>query len=98
MEQQKNLMANAAVKLVVSGRVQGVGFRYYIARIASEFDLTGYVRNLFSGEVEICAEGRKEFLEELVKKAKLGPPHAYVDSASVQWLEFKNKYNNFEIR
>jgi acylphosphatase len=97
MEQQKNLMDKAAVKLIVSGRVQGVGFRYYIARIAFELELTGYVRNLFSGEVEIYAEGRKEFLEELVKRAKLGPSHSLVDSASVQWLEFKNKYNHFEI-
>jgi acylphosphatase len=98
MEQQKNLMDKAAVKLIVSGLVQGVGFRYFIARTASELDLNGYVRNLYSGEVEIYAEGRKEFLEELVKRAKLGPSHAYVDSTSIQWLEFKNKYNNFEIR
>jgi acylphosphatase len=98
MEQQKNLIHKAAVKLIVSGRVQGVGYRYFIARSASELDLTGYARNLFNGEVEIYAEGKKEYLEALISKAKTGPPHARVDKASIQWLDFKNKYNNFEIR
>lgn len=94
---QENLTNNAAVKIVVSGRVQGVGYRYFIARAVSEFDINGYVKNLFSGDVEIYGEGRKEFLEELVKIAKKGPPYAYVDKAEIEWLEFKDKYNNFEI-
>ncbi len=98
MEQQKNLIHKAAVKLIVSGRVQGVGYRYFIARSASELDLTGYVRNLFNGDVEIYAEGKKQYLDALVSKAKTGPPHSIVDKASIQWLDFKNKYNNFEIR
>ena len=60
----------AAVKIRVSGRVQGVGYRFFIARIAYEFDLKGYAKNLFNGDVEIFAEGRKEFLEDLLKNAK----------------------------
>jgi acylphosphatase len=98
MEQQKNLMNNAAVKITVSGQVQGVGYRYFIARTASELDINGYAMNLYNGDVEIFAEGKKEFLEELVKRAKKGPPHAYVEKADTDWLVFKNKYNNFEIR
>lgn len=98
MEQQKNLIEKAAVKIVVSGEVQGVGYRYFIARAASEFKLNGYAINLYNGNVEIFAEGRKEFLEELVKRAKKGPPHALVEKAEIDWLVFKNKYNNFEIR
>lgn len=98
METHKNLISNASVKLVVSGRVQGVGYRYFIARIASELGINGYVRNLYTGDVEIAAEGRKEFLEELIKRAKSGPPHALVDTARIEWLEFNDKYDNFEIR
>lgn len=58
-----NYIQYSSVKIIVSGRVQGVGFRYFIARIAGDLNLNGYVRNLFTGEVEIAAEGRKEFLK-----------------------------------
>ena len=92
-----NYIEFSAVKIVVSGRVQGVGFRYFIARRASELDLTGYAKNLFSGDVEIVAEGRKEYLEAFVKKAKEGPRNSKVDSCKVEWLDFKKKYDNFEI-
>jgi acylphosphatase len=98
MDKQQNLTVNAAVKITVSGRVQGVGFRYYIAINARELQINGYAKNLYNGDVEIYGEGRKEFLEEFVKRAKLGPSHAIVDTAHVQWLDFKNKYDNFDIR
>lgn len=98
MAQDIGEINNSAVKIVVSGYVQGVGFRYYIARIAFDYNLKGYVRNLFNGDVEIYAEGRKELLEDLVKKAKLGPSHSHVESIKTEWLDFKNKYNNFTVR
>lgn len=98
MEQQKNLTGNAAVKLLIGGLVQGVGFRYYIARNAWDLNINGYAKNLFNGDVEIYAEGSKELLKEFVKRAKLGPSHAVVEKTSEQWLDFKNKYDNFDIR
>jgi len=85
------------VKIVVSGAVQGVGYRYFIARAASDLDIKGFVKNMWNGDVEIIAEGMKEFLEDLIKKAKKGPLHASVTGCKVEWLEFKNKYDNFEI-
>jgi len=88
----------AAAKIIVSGTVQGVGFRYYIARSAEELGLKGYTKNLFNGNVEIYAEGRLQFVEELAKKAKIAPTKAHVDSAKVEWLDFKNKYDNFDIK
>jgi acylphosphatase len=51
---------------------------------------------MWNGDVEIRAEGRKEFLEELARKAKEGPRHSVVESCKVEWLEFKNIYDNFE--
>lgn len=85
------------VKITVSGRVQGVGYRYFIARYAAELGLTGYAKNLFSGDVEICASGRREFLEALIEKAGSGPMGASVKSCKAEWLDFKNKYDKFEI-
>jgi acylphosphatase len=93
-----NYLQQAAVKITVSGMVQGVGFRYFIAREADKLGLKGYAKNLFNGDVEIYAEGKREFLEELAQKAGKGPPHSRVSSARVEWLEFKNKYDNFEIK
>ena len=87
----------ASVKITVSGFVQGVGFRYYVARIASELDITGYARNMWNGSVEIFGEGSRVLLETLVEKSKEGPRHSHVESCKVEWLEFENKYDNFEI-
>ena len=92
-----NQIQKSAVKIIVSGRVQGVGFRYYIAREAERLGIKGYVRNLWNGDVEIYAEGRWEFVEEMIKKAKLGPSHFKVDSCKVEWLDFANKYDNFDV-
>lgn len=85
------------VKITVSGRVQGVGYRYFIARYAAELGLTGYAKNLFSGDVEIHASGRREFLDALIEKAAAGPAGASVKSCKTEWLDFKNKYDKFEI-
>lgn len=88
----------ASAKITVKGIVQGVGFRYFIWREAERLGLTGYARNLFNGDVEIFAEGRKEFLEELLRKAKSGPRGAYVTDTKVEWLDFQNKFDNFGVK
>ena len=92
-----NYIQFSSVKIVVSGHVQGVGYRYFIARFAGELGLTGYAKNLFTGEVEIIAEGRREFLEALIEKAGKGPNGAKVNTCKVEWLDFKKKYDKFEI-
>jgi acylphosphatase len=91
------MIQQTAVKITVSGIVQGVGFRYFIARAAAELGLNGYVRNLWYGDVEIYAEGCQEFVEEIVKKAREGPSHSRVSDCKVEWLDFANKYDKFEI-
>ena len=55
-------------RLVLRGLVQGVGYRYFVLRKAGEFDVTGLVRNLPTGEVEVIAEGKKEEVENSSKK------------------------------
>ncbi|MBK6421813.1 MAG: acylphosphatase [Gemmatimonadetes bacterium] len=62
----------------VAGRVQGVGFRYFVQRAATRLDLTGWVRNLPDGRVEVLGQGSAEALDELARALASGPPHAAV--------------------
>ncbi len=87
----------SGIKITVSGQVQGVGYRYFIARFASPLGLTGYAKNLFTGDVEILAFGRKEYIEALIEKAAAGPRGSGVKSCKTEWLDFNKKYDKFEI-
>ena len=68
-----------------SGRVQGVGYRFHIARAATVLEVGGYVRNLPDGSVEVVATGLRADLESLVEQTRQGPPGAYVDALDVGW-------------
>lgn len=70
---------------LISGRVQGVGFRAFIRRQALDRDLTGYAENLADGRVEVVAEGDKTDLEDLLVKLRNGPAHADVSDLEVEW-------------
>lgn len=71
-------MDRTARRYVVSGRVQGVGFRWYVARAARELGVTGWVKNLADGRVEVYAAGARERLDELAAYIAQGPPRADV--------------------
>lgn len=62
----------------VEGRVQGVGFRWYVQRAAQELGLTGYVKNLYDGSVEVLAQGAAAKLAELRAQLEAGPRGARV--------------------
>ena len=68
-----------AVRYIVSGRVQGVGFRWFVMREAARLDLAGYVRNLPDGTVEVVAQGAVSALVSLESALRHGPPAARVD-------------------
>ncbi len=84
--------------MVVKGFVQGVGFRYFIYREATDIGVTGFVRNLWSGDVEIVAEGEEWQIEELHRKAKEGPMRSNVKSVTVIKEKANNEFTKFEIR
>lgn len=84
-------------EIVVTGLVQGVGFRYFVYREAEKLGVTGSVRNLYDGNVFVIAEGDKFKVDELIKKVKVGPMHAHVKDTNVKLLEPKNDYSRFEI-
>ena len=87
----------ARVHVLVSGRVQGVFFRDHTRRWAVSLGLTGWVRNLEDGRVEVTAEGDQRTLEELVARLRLGPPAAAVEEAKVAWEEFRGEFDGFRI-
>ena len=88
----------ASVLAVAHGRVQGVGFRFFVERHARTLGLVGYVRNLpGSRSVEVRAEGRKERLEELVKHVGQGPPLSRVEKLDVAWGEYSGQFRHFEV-
>jgi acylphosphatase len=89
-------MANT--HLVVSGLVQGVGFRWWVMRKAKEFGLKGYVRNLYDGDVELEVEGLRAMIIDFVKEVKVGPRYASVTEAKVQWSEYQGRYKSFDIK
>lgn len=83
--------------VVVSGHVQGVGFRAFSARIASNFDLVGGVRNLDDGRVELEVEGRKTVIETFLQKLKIGPPAGRVTQIEIEWGQANGRYSTFSI-
>ncbi len=92
MEEQASLSA------IVHGRVQGVFFRDFVRGIAELHGLTGWVRNLPEGTVEVRAEGPRDKLLELLKFLELGPPRARVDRVDATWLEYAGDYSSFQVR
>jgi acylphosphatase len=76
-------MLNIAKHLIISGRVQGVGFRNYIELKARQFHLTGWVRNRSDGSVEAMIHGTPDNVDALIVRAHRGPPQATVTSVTV---------------
>ena len=87
-----------AVHIIVKGMVQGVGFRYYTIRKAVELNLTGWVKNLYNGNVEVEAEGERSLIEEFIKDLRTGPPMSSVRDLKIEWLNFENKYTKFDVK
>jgi acylphosphatase len=84
--------------IVVLGMVQGVGFRWFTAREAQGLGLSGFVRNLGDGSVEVEAEGERGIVEELIKRLKVGPQSADVQDLRIIWQEPLKERPRFEIR
>jgi len=88
---------DAHAHIIVSGMVQGVGYRYFVIRTARKLDLTGWVKNLPNGEVEIEAEGAKGNIESLIKELPVGNPSAVVRNVDVNWSKPTGKYSDFDV-
>ncbi len=82
----------------VSGRVQGVYYRATTCEVAKRLRLTGWVRNLPDGRVEIVAEGPEDALKALIDWCWEGPPLARVEDVEVKWEEPTGQYDDFRVR
>ncbi len=88
----------AAVRAVVRGRVQGIGFREYVLTRARFLGLSGYVRNLPDGRsVEVVAEGARPDLEQLLDYLREGPRISRVDDVDAEWREATGAYDGFSV-
>lgn len=85
------------VRALIYGLVQGVGLRYSVQRKASQLGLTGFVKNLPDGSVELVAEGEEDLINELIEYVKTGIRWARVEKVELEWSEWEGKYRRFEI-
>lgn len=85
-----------ALRAVVQGRVQGVGFRYYAARAARELGVSGWVRNLPDGSVETLVEGDAAAVEGYLDRLRRGPSASRVDGVVVE-ERAEEGHSTFEI-
>ncbi len=89
---------HARLHAIVSGIVQGVNFRYYTQDRARQLRLTGWVRNLADGTVEVTAEGPRPALDKLLEFLRRGPPAASVTGVRTEWRQASGEFDGFELR
>lgn len=90
-------MSIRRVHLLISGSVQGVGFRYAARRQASQLRLVGWVRNRHDGRVEVVAEGDERTINDLIAWCRHGPPGSWVDDVNVDWEAPAGAFSAFDI-
>jgi acylphosphatase len=82
---------------IVTGNVQGVGFRYFVQKTALNLGLTGWVRNLSNGDVELEAEGEAAILESFLETVRTGHRWAHVSNIEATRFPDNKSYSDFEI-
>ena len=87
----------ARAHVFVSGRVQGVGFRYSTYHVARQLGLTGWVRNLADGRVEAVFQGDPDTIQRMLAWCRHGPPGSFVENLDVAWDESANGSAEFRV-
>jgi len=90
-------MNRQRMQIFYSGRVQGVGFRYAVKSVATGFEVTGTVRNLDDGRVELMAEGTQAEMQEFQRAIQDSEVSRFIRKEVVFWSEAKNEFRGFEI-
>ena len=88
---------NVSAHAIITGRVQGVFFRLETQKAALKRGVTGWVRNLPDGSVEVIAEGEKSAVNSLIKWCWKGSPGSRVDAVNVEWQAFTGKFSTFDV-
>ncbi len=82
---------------LITGMVQGVGFRFFVLRSAEELGLAGWVRNRWDGRVEVAAEGPHDALNKLLLKLRRGPMSAQVEDVEYDFSDSKGEFKQFAV-
>ena len=90
-------MAKVKVHVLISGRVQGVYFRESTRAVATELGVTGWVRNLRDGRVEVVGEGEEAAVRRLIAWCREGPPGARVSRVNAEWREPTGEFGAFRV-
>lgn len=90
-------MALKRVEVKYTGSVQGVGFRYTAERLAKAYPITGFVKNLADGSVEVAAEGEESNLQDFLSALR-AEMNSRVDKVSLHWFAPTGEFKTFEIR
>lgn len=85
-------------EITVKGRVQRVGFRYFVVQKASEIGIKGYVKNLANGDVLLIAQGTKSEIETLIDYLKIGNTLSRADSIILNWINTLSEFSSFSIK
>jgi acylphosphatase len=85
------------VHLIISGFVQGVGYRSFAKYIARKKHLTGWVINRGDGSVEIVAEGKTTILNEFIQICRKGPDTGNVESVRIEWQQASGEFMDFNV-
>ena len=92
-----NTVNRKRMQVIYSGQVQGVGFRYTVRTVATGFDVTGTIRNLTGGQVELIAEGARDELEAFRQAIRESGLDHFVRDEDVSWAEAAGEFRGFEI-
>jgi acylphosphatase len=84
-------------KILISGAVQGIGFRYFVKSNARRLKLNGWVRNTADGKVEALVQGQKETIEKLISLCGKGPFLSEVKAVDVNWDKEEEQFGDFRV-
>lgn len=84
-------------QVLFSGRVQGVGFRFTVCQVAESFSVTGHVRNLHDGDVEVVAEGLEQELMDFINAIRDSGVGRYIVGERMRWSNATGKYERFGV-
>jgi len=90
--------AGVRADIVVSGRVQGVGFREFSRKAAERIGVVGYAMNLHDGRVSVVAEGTRESVDTLIAELRRGPRLGRVENVEIRWGAARGEFGAFGIR
>lgn len=88
---------NVRARILITGLVQGVFFRREITDLARNLGVTGWVRNIPDGSVEVICEGDRDKLDKVIQFCRIGPSGARVRNVDVDWFDFMGEFRGFRI-